>query len=170
MWQQASVVGFAVAGAGGSVCLRWIERRHPRTRSLVPIFVLFVSAWRVKTHFPKMNRSHVRMYGNYARDVLEALPADDLLLVNDGMNCNLLQYLTRCEGVRPDVALIRLPLITYEWWKRMQLHHFDGLQFPGENHHPYEQNSFAMIDFLNANVTRTTSLSPTETAGKMKQH
>jgi len=25
---------------------------------------------------------------------------------------------------RPDVHVVRLPLITYEWWRRMQLHHF----------------------------------------------
>ncbi len=28
---------------------------------------------------------------------------------------------------RPDVQLVRLPLITYEWWRRMQLHHFTAL-------------------------------------------
>ena len=49
------------------------------------------------------------------------------------MNCNLAQYVVRCEGLglsggdgdgEAEVAVVRLPLITYEWWRRMQLQHF----------------------------------------------
>ena len=53
------------------------------------------------------------------------------LLLNPNERANLpafgfyLLCSKRCEpAFRPDVQVVRLPLITYEWWRRMQLHHF----------------------------------------------
>lgn len=78
---------------------------------------------------------------------MDGLPLNALLLVNDDMNCNLPQYVLRCENkrfllpshtslhvcftlflnLRPDVQLVRLPLITYPWWRPMQIHHYTHL-------------------------------------------
>jgi hypothetical protein len=99
----------------------------------------------------------VKIFHQYATDVLSSLPPNATILTNDDMNCNTLHYLVRCENARPDVNVLKIPLITYDWWKPMQLEHFPNVadSFPGTRHHPFDKNGFSMRQFLDVNVPRT---------------
>ena len=103
-----------------------------------------------------MDRSYVTVFSQYAKSVLNSLPANATLMVNDDMNCNTLHYMMRCEHYREDVNLLKIPLITYEWWKPMQSHHFPNIRnsFPGSRHHPFDPHGFDMKTFLDVNVVK----------------
>jgi len=149
MWQQSAVAHYAMCGAGGKLVLECIAVHR---RLFTALFICMLSLCvLLRDNYTAMNRSHVRIYYNYAQMLLSQLPENAMLLVNDDMNCNTLHYLTSCSNIRPDITFIRLPLITYEWWKPMQLHHHPGVNFPGTRHHPRDEGAFNMKTFLDAN-------------------
>lgn len=79
-------------------------------------------------HWNRNDHHDNTIFEVFGRDLLEGLPNGSTLLVNDDMNCNPAHYLHRCLGVRAgEVHVVRLPLITYNWWRPMQLHHFKAL-------------------------------------------
>jgi len=169
MWQQSTVLGMAFVGSGFSIICVWLDNKHSRSvKSILPYLTILLFLVRVRSVYNQMDQSETWLFGHYATDLLDSLPFNSLLLVNDDMNCNLIHYLKRCEDYRPDVNFVRLPLITYEWWKPMQLHHFDDLVFPADVHHPYKLNGFAMKDFLKANVPRSKDGRQVFVAGEWK--
>lgn len=64
----------------------------------------------------------------------------------------VMQYLLRCETPRPGIQFIRLQLITYNWWKKAQHHHFPHLQFPGTRHHPHDPLGFRYVHSLHSSI------------------
>jgi len=54
-----------------------------------------------------------------------------VLLTNEDVNQNSVKYVQQCHGVRRDVRVVSVPLITYLWWRPQQLRHHPGLAFPG---------------------------------------
>jgi len=143
MWQQSNVAGFAMAGAGCANVLHSTGFDHPAKSKISFSIYIVLSSLVLNRNYASMDRSHVKVYLNYAQDVLSQLPQNSLLLVNDDMNCNTIHYLTSCENPRPDITFVRLPLITYDWWKPMQLsHHKHQVAFPGAKHHPYDPEGF----------------------------
>ena len=149
MWQQSSVAGFALAGAGLCRVMKSVSRP-----GLLSVFAVGLSLAQLGLNYGDMDRSHVMVFSTYAKNVLENLPPNATLMTNDDMNCNTLHYMVRCENLRPDVNVLKIPLITYEWWKPMQLEHFPNVKetFPGTRHHPYDANGFNMKQFLDINV------------------
>ena len=82
-----------------------------------------------KEYIARSDESRNGSFLAYGRQLVGGLPRGAVLMVNDDLNCNLPHYVLRCEPwFRPDVQLVRLPLITYEWWRRMQLHHYTRTQ------------------------------------------
>jgi hypothetical protein len=159
MWQQALVVAFMLLGLGLARLLLAGRRRGlmgptPLTRVTIPSVVVAWLALQVGRSFSQVDQSGNRAFLHYAHDVMDALPEGGLLLLNDDTNCNVLLYAHVCLGVRPDLDLIRLPLITYNWWKPQQLHLYPDLAFPGACHHPYRKDCVPLATFLQANLPR----------------
>jgi hypothetical protein len=105
-------------------------------------------------HWPLLDQHANHSIARYGRAMLAATPRHALLLVNEDVNQNAAKYVQQCEGERPDVAIVSIPLITYTWWRRTQLHHHPRLVFPGTHHHPWKaaEGSFPMKALLDANV------------------
>ena len=170
MWQQSTVLAMAFAGSGLSILCVGFKRKYSHlVKVVLPYLTICLFLVQIRRYYTQMDHSETRLFGHYAKDLLDSIPQNALLLANDDMNCNIIHYLQRCEDYRPDIDFIRLPLITYEWWKPMQLHHFHDLVFPADVHHPYKVNGFAMKDFLKANVPRKTNDQPANTKAGAKQ-
>ncbi|GMH93119.1 hypothetical protein TrVE_jg8482 [Triparma verrucosa] len=149
MWQQSTVAGFAMAGAGlGKISLRFDTKLATAAFAILSLF-------QIQRNYSSMDRSYVTVFQTYAENVLKNLPPNATLMTNDDMNCNTLHYLVSCENPRPDVNVLKIPLITYDWWKPMQLEHFPNVinSFPGTRHHPYDAGGFNMKQFLDVNVS-----------------
>jgi hypothetical protein len=130
MWQQAYMLAYVATGVGFCRALLLLPRPALTLGGLVqpahwlPAVVAALAVSHCSQHWNSMDQSDNFIFEDYARDLVSGLPENALLLVNDDVNCAIAHYLLRCEGVRPDVQFVRLPLITYEWWKPMQLHHY----------------------------------------------
>jgi hypothetical protein len=164
MWIQASVIGYAAAGAGlGAMLHKVDEQVHEQVRrgvsrrsasKSVLVALAMGCSYKYYTNHALLDRSNITVFSTYAHQVLSALPQGCTILTNDDMNCNTLHYVTRCLNYRSDVDVLKIPLITYEWWKPMQLDYFDNVKdsFPGSRHHPYDSTGFNMKQFLDVNV------------------
>ena len=95
------------------------------------------------------NSHHIRIYG---KRVLNSVPENSILLVTEDLNNNAIKYVQECEGVRPDVSSLSLPLMTYEWWSKTQKHHYPNVVIPNEMYHPGQSNGYSILEFLLSNM------------------
>ena len=70
------------------------------------------------------------------------------------------RYLHLCEGVRPDVSLIDVEILTYQWSLPKLRKFYPKVDFPGDFWHNRAalwengKRSFTMETFLNANYNK----------------
>ena len=103
------------------------------------------------------DQSHAYYFRNYAQALLEPLPPSAVLLINYDMQWTSVRYMQKCEGLRPDVTVINLSMMTYQWFQSKR-HLYPHLVFPGA-YHSYEKSSavksgvaFTLSQFLDANI------------------
>ena len=114
-WQQANVHVFTWCGDGFA---RVVRRRIPKHVQILTVLTLILSQLAMNFESRDFHDSHhIRTYGNR---VLNTLPENSILLVTEDLNNNAIKYVQECEGVRPDVSALSLPLMTYEWWSKTQ--------------------------------------------------
>ena len=94
--------------------------------------------------------------GNYAmeqltRMALETLPPNAIVLCSGDLQFNPGLYMTRCEGVRPDVAFISLQLMSYRWYGLNGTIKWPGVVFPGRSHWP-DEHGYSLQKFFEANL------------------
>lgn len=94
-------------------------------------------------------------FADYARAILEPLPVDALLLINYDQQWTSLRYAQVCERVRPDVTLLQLSMMTYEWWQTKR-HLYPHIVWPGtfytrEGSVAWAQGAFTVQEFIDAN-------------------
>lgn len=51
-------------------------------------------------------------------------------------------------GIRPDLRLLSLQLMSWEWFVEMQAHHYKGVKFPGHVYHPRKPQGFSIKTVL----------------------
>ena len=92
--------------------------------------------------------------------MLEAFPPHSIVLLNGDLNNNLVKYPQQCEGLRPDLSLLSLQLMSWDWFVPMQRHNYPNVTFPGVRYHVSTARSFNIKKFLDANVLSARRKSP----------
>ena len=77
-----------------------------------------------------------------------------IILLNGDLNNNIIKYPQQCEGTRPDLRLLSLQLMTWDWFVPMQALNYPNVSFPGSRYHVNFDDAFTMKHFLDANVKR----------------
>ncbi len=67
---------------------------------------------------------------NMGRGILASVPPNGVVFVRGDLYHNALEYLTRVEHMRPDVAVIDQELLTYDWYVRQVRARYPGLLPP----------------------------------------
>ena len=146
-WQQANVHVFTWCGDGFA---RVVRRRIPKHVQILTVLTLILSQLAMNFESRDFHDSHhIRTYGNR---VLNTLPENSILLVTEDLNNNAIKYVQECEGVRPDVSALSLPLMTYEWWSKTQTRHYPNVVIPNEMYHPGKLNGYSILEFLLSNM------------------
>ena len=115
---------------GGAAVLRLAARAPRGVRlALVPglgvlLALVPLGTWRANLRACDLSR--VRFTETYSRDVLEPLPPRAILLTNGDNDTFPLWYLQLVEQVRPDVAVVNLPLMNTDWYVRQLRRHVAG--------------------------------------------
>ncbi|XP_029397516.1 transmembrane protein 260 isoform X3 [Mus pahari] len=98
----------------------------------------------------------------FARNLLDSMPQDAIILLRGDLPGNALRYLHYCEGLRPDVSLVDQEMMTYEWYLPKMARHLPGVHFPGDRWNPVEgvlpsgMVTFNLYHFLEMNKQKET--------------
>ena len=96
--------------------------------------------------------THVRDFGH---SLLKGLPPNAILLCYGDLPGNAARYVQTCDGVRPDVRVIDLEMMTFEWYLPMLEHSFPGVVFPGKTKvYRHGKDFFDMKRFFDANIDK----------------
>eukprot|EP01132_Coremiostelium_polycephalum_P003199 gene3199-4006_t len=90
-------------------------------------------------------------FGHY---ILKSLPRNTIFLVGGDLVTNVPQYLHLCEDIRPDVDIISLEIMSWDWFTITQGPLYNRVNFPGNVYHPYKEGGFSLKQFLDANQHR----------------
>jgi hypothetical protein len=136
-WQQPNIIAFVwlglglqfvqgtVTGMGSSVLLKLSHA------GCVALVALQIATW-----YELMDQSRAFYIRNYARALLDPLPADAVLFVSFDLHWTALRYLQRCEQYRPDVTVLQLSMMTYKWFASKHSN-YPHLTFPGSRLVPF---------------------------------
>lgn len=107
-------------GQGMAQALEWLSQVGSQLRSwlqpvLAGVFLLLI-LWPLLGHWPHCDRRSYTYAEAYARDVLDNLPPNALVLTRDWNLFAPAYYLQQVEGVRPDVVLVDQELLRRTWY------------------------------------------------------
>jgi hypothetical protein len=91
---------------------------------------------------------------DYGMAMLQPLPQHALVLCQGDLISNPLIYLTRCEGIRPDVQVIDESLLTYRWSGRLVAARYPNVILPGVRYFPGEKDAYDIRQLLDANYAQ----------------
>jgi hypothetical protein len=120
---------------------------------LVSAAVLFAAA-QCHASWRRTDQHATTVLNTVGAIVLDSFPPQAIVLLNGDLNNNMLKYRQTCLGERPDLDLVSVQLMTWDWFVEMQGHHYPRTRFPGHRYHPFLPGAFSMAEFLAANAQR----------------
>ncbi|KAL3662100.1 hypothetical protein V7S43_012902 [Phytophthora oleae] len=159
-WQQPNVLVFTWFGVGLGYIVHLATQvgKNSRVLHFVNSSVVTVSCltligaqiWRWRELCDQSQAFYIR---NYAQSLLDPLPPNAVLFVNFDLQWTSLRYLQRCELRRPDVTILNLSMMTYNWFATKH-DHYPNLQLPGSRLVPFGsmRDGFSMAKLLDANI------------------
>ena len=143
----------AEADTAGSISQSLPWWRHPGSL-LVGVLSLLYAGAQVIAHFQRSDHSESIQFIQNGRKILNSFPSRSIVLLNGDLNNNIIKYPQSCEGVRPDVQLLSLQLMTWDWFVPMQRHNYPNVTFPGSRYHVNFADAFTMRHFLDRNTRK----------------
>jgi hypothetical protein len=105
------------------------------------------------------DQSDAYHFKNYATALLSPLPPNSLLLINYDMQWTSVRYMQKCEGLRPDIVVINLSMMTYSWFQYKR-GLYPNITFPA-GFHSHEgsplvkaKQAFTLSQFISSNVKK----------------
>jgi len=164
-WQQANLYLCLFAGVGVKVVADVIGAAagkmavhlgRVRVASVLAAGVCLASLGaHLHSNFSRLDHSGTTSFYQAGLAMLHSFPPGSLVLLNGDLNHNLVKYPHACEGVRPDLSLVSVQLMSWEWWVPMQRANYPNVTFPGVRYHPSTPRSFDIKRFLDANLGTT---------------
>ncbi|EGC39829.1 hypothetical protein DICPUDRAFT_52381 [Dictyostelium purpureum] len=119
---------------------------------LLPIVAIGISIYQIQSNYYLQDQSNNYSFYDYGHAILDTLPRNTLLLVGGDLCTNVPMYLNLVEKVRPDVDIVSMEIMSWEWFKVTQAPLFNRIIFPGEVYHPYVQGGYSLKAFLDSNI------------------
>jgi hypothetical protein len=126
-------------------------------RVIAIIVALAATVLQIHLWYPVSNQSKAFYFRDYANALLAPLSPNSLLLINYDMQWTSVRYMQKCEDLRPDVTVINLSMMTYQWFQSKR-HLYPHLKFPA-GYHSYENSpavksktAFTLSQFVDANL------------------
>ncbi len=146
-WQEPDVFLFALSG----IAVAELERRTAPWASVVIALATLAAPL---LRFQAQDRKKSTLVRAYGAEILRAAPPGALIFTRGDLITNSVRYLQLAESLRPDVRVVDLELLGFTWdVARLKALHPEVV-VPGGRYMPGEPGGFAIVDLLDANVTR----------------
>ncbi|OWY99389.1 putative membrane protein [Phytophthora megakarya] len=165
-WQQPNVIVFAWFGVGLGYIVNLVTQvigNYSRKLGVVisivsRIICLALVGAQIWRWHELCNQSQAFYIRNYAHALLDPLPPNAVLFVNFDLQWTSLRYLQRCELRRPDVTVLNLSMMTYNWFATKH-DHYPNIQFPGSRLVPFGSvgDGFSLASLLDVNIGQMVS-------------
>ncbi len=107
-----------------------LAQQLPRPRAAALALIAIVAAQPLITTARALGPRDNHFAEHMGRGILASVPVNGVLFVRGDLYHNALEYLTRVEHLRPDVAVIDQELLTYDWYVRQVRASYPGLMPP----------------------------------------
>lgn len=112
-------------------------------------------AAQVQSNYNDRDESKNTYVRDFGHSMLQGLPPNSILLCYGDLPGNAARYVQTCDGVRPDVRVIDLEMMTFEWYLPMLEHSFPGVVFPAKTKvYRHGKDYFDMKKFFDANIDK----------------
>jgi hypothetical protein len=112
----------------------------------------------VASSYAASDQSENKVFGGYARAVLEPLPPKSLLLINYDQQWTSCRYFQVCEGAAPGVTILNLAMMTFNWWQHKR-ELYPAIKWPGTHYTmeqtvAWQQGGFTFGELVEQNLKR----------------
>ncbi|XP_021508020.1 protein O-mannosyl-transferase TMEM260 isoform X1 [Meriones unguiculatus] len=163
-WMQSNAVVAVLAGLGLATLVSEAKRvlGCSGIRNLEWLSATLFVAYQIYSNYSICDQRSNNVIDQFARNLLDSMPHDAIILLRGDLPGNSLRYLHYCEGLRPDVSLVDQEMMTYEWYLPKMARHLPGVHFPGDRWNPVEgvlpsgMVTFNLYHFLEMNKQKET--------------
>ncbi|EFA77227.1 transmembrane protein [Heterostelium album PN500] len=154
-FMQPNVIVSIAIGLGLKYLFNFINSKSPTLKKiLLPAVAILLISYQIGSNYQLQDQSENYSFINYGHAILDNLPKNTLLLVGGDLVTNVPQYLKLCEGVRPDVDILSLEEMSWDWFTITQGPLLKNVNFPGSVYHPHRPEGFSLKTFLDRNQHR----------------
>ncbi|CAD5122493.1 DgyrCDS10916 [Dimorphilus gyrociliatus] len=116
------------------------------------ISILLLLFWQGK-NFDLCNFSNTSVVTDYAKLVMDTIPHNSTIFTHGDLSATTIPYLQLCENYRPDLKIIDMELMTYNWSVPRLKNTIKSLEFPAEQWHLRDtETTFTLNRFLKVNI------------------
>ena len=167
--QAPNLLLFLWAGFGFAQGVRRLRQLFPKGIRWLPYpIALGFAAAQVLVNFHAQDHRGDWKILNLGRAYLEELPPQSLLLVDGDLAIHATMYARYVEGIRPDVRVVSLAMLSYAWMKDHLAKQAPEITIPGNRLALPELGGYTLGNFLDTNLDKfpiVVSYQPTERWG-----
>ncbi|KAF2076608.1 hypothetical protein CYY_002094 [Polysphondylium violaceum] len=155
-FMQPNVIVSICIGIGSKSLFRFANNSNNNIlkKILLPLLVLGLVGYQVSTNYSLQDQSKNYSFHDFGYAILDSLPKNALLLAGGDLVTNVPQYLHLCEKARPDIDIISLEIMSWDWFTVTQGPLYSRVNFPGSVYHPYKTDGYSLKLFLDYNQHR----------------
>ncbi|XP_019065746.1 transmembrane protein 260 isoform X1 [Fukomys damarensis] len=163
-WMQSNAVVAVLAGLGLATLASQMSRvlNSGRLQRLEWLSATLFVVYQMYSNYSLCDQRTNNVINMFAKNLLDSMPRDAIILLRGDLPGNGLRYLHYCEGLRPDISLVDQEMMTYEWYLPKMAKHLPGVRFPGDRWNPVEgalptgMVTFNLYRFLEINKQKDT--------------
>jgi hypothetical protein len=150
---QANVFVFLWLGIGFAYVQKLASEIFKIYNQLIFYIIAFCLIFiQYSAHVKEGNQQNNYFFSDYGHSILDPLPLNSIILFQGDLIGNTIMYLHLCENIRPDLKIISLNLMTYDWFEKQQAPVYYPVIFPGRVYHPYKKHAYNIKQFLESNI------------------
>ncbi|EGG21538.1 transmembrane protein [Cavenderia fasciculata] len=159
-FMQPNVIISLAIGVGLKSTFNIISKYNQSIKKyLLPIVSIVMIIYQIQLNYWMQDQSDNYSFRDYGHAILQNLPPNAILLVGGDLVTNVPQYLKLCHGVRTDVDIISLEVMSWDWFTVTQGPVYKNVIFPGRVYHPNLYDGFSLKTFLDSNQHRPVFIS-----------
>ena len=139
------------------VCI-WIGMGLAAIRGLpargLAIAALALAGAQAARHAREANHRHDFIVRDYGAAMVQAAPRDALILVRGDLMTNASRYVHHLEGLRPDVRIVDVEMLTKRWMTAQVRLHMPDVIVPGTHYSVGEPGGYLLRQLVDANIAQ----------------